>query len=103
MKILLMLLISFGALGKEGVSNTDLLKIKENNEKIKTLLLQRSSEPLIWDGRQKILTGRTFRGRLLNSLVSTNMESPVLVEAYSDQGLPYGTKFSCSGTTKFIS
>lgn len=29
------------------------------------------------------------------------MESPVLVEAYPDQGLPYGTKFSCTGTTKF--
>lgn len=79
----------------------DYEKLRANNEVLKKLLMSRTSEPLIWDGRQKILTGKVFKGRLLNSIVSTNMESPVLVEVYPDQGLPYGTKFSCVGTTKF--
>jgi len=76
-------------------------KLKANNEILKKLLLRRTSGPTIWDGEQRILTGKVFRGRLLNSIVSTNMESPVLVEAYPDQGLPYGSRFSCVGSTKF--
>lgn len=77
-----------------------LQKIMENNKKLSQLLKLRSSVPLIWEGGTQILTGRVFRGIVLNSIVSTNLSSPVLVEAMPDQGLPYRTKFSCSGTTQ---
>ncbi len=81
--------------------NFELLKrIERNNQKLKTLLKNKTNTPLIWEGNKKILTGKAFRGRLLNSVVSTNLESPVLVEAYANQGLPFGTKFGCKGTTK---
>lgn len=83
------------------VSSSEFKKLKANNEILKKLLLHRTTEPTIWDGGAKILTGKVFKGRLLNSIVSTNLESPVLVEAYEDQGLPYKSKFSCVGTTKF--
>lgn len=77
-----------------------LRRMEENNQKLSELLKKRSSEPLIWDGAKRVLTGRTFRGILLNSIVSTNLESPLLVRPYPNQGLPYGAKFSCRGTTK---
>ena len=35
----------------------------------------------------------------MNSVVSTNLESPLLVQVFRDQGLPSGTKFSCRGIT----
>jgi hypothetical protein len=70
------------------------------NKEIKRLLEHRSNKPMIWDGTKKILTGKTFRGTLLNSILSTNLKSPVLIEIDEDQDLPSGTKFSCFGTTK---
>lgn len=83
------------------VSSSEFEKLKANNEILKKLLLHRTTEPTIWDGGAKILTGRVFKGRLLNSVVSTNLDSPISVEAYPDQGLPYQTRFTCFGLTKF--
>lgn len=78
-----------------------LKRILDNNLKLKRLLNTQKSEPMvIWDGEKQIFTGRAFRGQLLNSIVSTNLSSPVLVKAHPDQGLPIGTKFSCYGVTK---
>ena len=88
---------------KENKKNetSDYEKLRASNEVLKKLLLRRTSGPTIWDGGQRVLTGKVFRGRLLNSIVSTNMDSPVLVESYPDQGLPYGSRFYCVGSTKF--
>jgi hypothetical protein len=57
----------------------------------------------VWDFTTKydVKTGTAIRGILLNSVVSSNLESPILVEtteAFS--GIPEGTKFSCTGATK---
>ncbi len=122
MKSLLILLsLSTGVFASEGVvllkkksapisrtkaekkfSTSEFEKLKENNEVLKKLLLHRTTTPTIWDGGARILTGKLLRGRLLNSIVSTNLDSPVFVEAYENQGLPYGSRFSsCVGTTKF--
>lgn len=76
-----------------------LAKVLESNKRINDALLKRSGEPVIWDTSKTILTGRVFRGILLNSIVSTNLASPVLVRALDGEGLPYGSKFSCLGTT----
>lgn len=75
-------------------------KILENNKRLSSLLQNRSGVPVIWEQRAKILTGKVFRGTLLNSIVSTNLSSPVVVLAHPNQGLPYKTKFSCQGTTQ---
>jgi hypothetical protein len=87
---------------KEKRRNDDelLQKIFENNKKFNALLEQRSSIPVIWENNSKILTGKVFRGALLNSINSTNIDSPVLVGAYPNQGLPYKTKFACQATTQ---
>ena len=77
-----------------------LSKMLERNKRIEKLLKNKSAAPVIWDQREKILTGKVFRGTLLNSIVSTNLKSPVLVKAHRHQGLPPGTKFSCLAVTK---
>jgi len=74
-------------------------KLHEENERINKLIESQSYSPIIWDGSKKIETTRTIKGLLLNSVVSTNLESPLLVQVFRDQGLPIGTKFSCRGIT----
>ena len=80
--------------------NDILIRIKENNDRISKILEARSSIPLIWDGSRHIMSGQAWRGMLLNSVVSTNLESPLLVRPLNDSGLPQGSKLLCSGTTK---
>lgn len=74
--------------------------ILENNRRLNSLLQRRSGTPVIWEQRSKILTGKVFRGTLLNSINSTNLGSPVLVSAHEGQGLFPKTKFSCQGVTQ---
>ena len=81
-------------------SDEILKRIREQNERLNALLSQRSDRPYIWDGETKIETTKVFKGLLLNSVVSTNLESPLLVQVFRDQKLPVGTKFSCKGVTK---
>lgn len=82
--------------------NGTLKKLAEQNEALLKLLKARSNEdkPLIWDGSKKIESTKVLRGILLNSVVSTNLESPLLVEALDSSTLPVGTKFRCTGVTK---
>lgn len=61
---------------------------------------QKRSKPLIWEREEKILTGKVYRGILLNSIVSTNLASPVLVQVRPGQGLEAGTKFACEGVSQ---
>jgi hypothetical protein len=61
-----------------------------------------SNLPAVWDFTVEydFKTASVLKGRLLNSIVSTNLESPLVVEVEEGQGFPDGTIFSCSGTTK---
>lgn len=77
-----------------------LKRLLQNNQKLTELLQQRSAEPVIWNRRAKILTGKTFKGITLNAINSTNLSSPILVQALPNQGLPYPTKFACQGVTQ---
>lgn len=79
-----------------------LKKLSSQNEELLKILKLRSSEdkPLIWDGSKKIESTKVIHGLLLNSVVSTNLESPLLVESLDNSVLPSGTKFRCSGVTK---
>ena len=83
--------------------NSELLKkLSAQNDRLLELLKGKSSEevPFIWDGTKKIETTKVIRGILLNSVVSTNLESPLLVESLDSSSLPDGTRFKCSGITK---
>lgn len=77
-------------------------KIDENtNNEIKKFLSKNSMA--VWDFTKKfdVKTGTALRGVILNSIVSSNLESPILVEASEDfSGIPRGSKFSCAGATK---
>ena len=86
---------------KNAEGNLALLKkIQEQNAE----LLKRIGIPdekfLVWDNSQKIESGKIIKGLLLNSVVSTNLESPLMVQVFSGYGLPDGTKFMCKGVTK---
>jgi hypothetical protein len=80
--------------------NEILERLLQNNKRLNDLLQQRGDGPVIWEQNAKLLTGKTFRARLLNTIVSTNLASPVLVMPYPGQGLPLKTKFSCQGVTQ---
>lgn len=80
-----------------------LQKLKEQSEKISALLENNSKQveaPLIWDGTKRIESTKVIRGILLNSVVSTNLESPLLILALPNDSIPEGAKFRCSGVTK---
>lgn len=48
-----------------------------------------------------VLSGSVLRGRILNSIVSSNLESPIVVEVIeSNFAIPNGSKFICGGVTK---
>ncbi|MBL6988684.1 MAG: hypothetical protein ISR65_02865 [Bacteriovoracaceae bacterium] len=85
---------------KKGIENLLLGKISDQNEEIKEILKVRSALPVIIDNTLSYPTGTIFKGTLLNSVVSTNLESPMLVSILPRQKLAKGTLFSCIGTTK---
>lgn len=85
---------------KRRTKNDLLENLIQNNKKLNELLKARTTLPVIWEGQKQILTGKTYRGTLLNTIVSTNQASPVLVRAHLNQGLPYNSKFSCQAITQ---
>lgn len=87
---------------KKSVEMNALKKLSQQNEALLKLLQSKANEekPFIWDGTRKIESTKVIRGVLLNSVVSTNLESPLLVESTDNSALPEGTKFRCTGVTK---
>lgn len=78
-------------------------KLKAQSEKISALLESKTKQietPYIWDGSNRIESTKVIRGILLNSVVSTNLESPLLIEALPNDSIPEGSKFRCTGITK---
>ena len=80
--------------------NSILKKMYEQNKKIEELLRLRTTKPYIWSTQEKIFTGKVYKATLLNTIVSSNLSTPILVKAHSGQGLEFNTKFSCFGVTK---
>lgn len=74
---------------------------KDSTKEIRSFLSKNSMA--VWDftNRFDVKTGTAIKGILLNSVVSSNLESPMLVETTETYiGIPAGSKFSCSGATK---
>jgi hypothetical protein len=74
---------------------------QSSNLEIKKFLNKNSIAAWDFTNRFDVKTGTAIRGILLNSVVSSNLESPLLVEVTEDfSGITQGTKFSCTGATK---
>lgn len=82
---------------------SEVVELGLSGEKLDKIIEQYRDRPAIWDFTltYDIKTASVLRGKLLNSIVSTNLESPLVVEVFPDQGLPEGTIISCLGMTKF--
>jgi len=48
-----------------------LKQMMANNKLVNEILKSQSSLPTIWEGDHKVLTGKTYKGILLNSIVSS--------------------------------
>ncbi len=84
-------------------SPVELKALDQTSGKLDEFINNYRDKPAIWDFTvmYDIKTATVMRGRILNSIVSTNLESPLVVEVFPDQGLPHGTILSCQGLTKF--
>lgn len=86
---------------KPRIKDEEILQtILKNNRKIDALLQARMGDPVIWEKRARIHSGKTFWGIVLNSIYSTNLASPIVVEALPGQGLAAKTRFLCTGVTQ---
>lgn len=81
----------------------ELKDLNQTSTKLDQFIEKYSSRPAIWDftNTYDFKTATVLRARLLNSIVSTNLESPLVIEVLSNQGLPEGTLLSCMGMTKY--
>lgn len=79
-----------------------LSRIARQNAKIKQLLKKNSNRLNFWDNTlaYDIATGETLIARLLSPVISSNLDSPILLEATNDSLLPQGTRFACTGEEK---
>ncbi len=77
--------------------------LNTSSQKLDQFLDKYRERPAVWDftNTYDFKTSSVLRGRVLNSIVSTNLESPLVVEVHPDQGLPEGTILSCLGMTKY--
>lgn len=81
------------------VSERAMARYLEQREAQNKLLFARTMTPHIWEGNKQVLTGKTYRATLLNSVVSSNLASPMLVKLKEGQGLSHLTKFACQGVS----
>jgi len=87
---------------RNSIEGSGLDKLNKQGERIEELLGRFQKKSGVWDftGQYDFKTGSTAKGILLNSIVSTNLESPLLVEIQEGEKLPPGTRFICKGVTK---
>ena len=87
---------------KRAPESAEVKNLTRSSEKLDQFIEKYRDRPAIWDFTvmYDFKTATVLRGRLLNSIVSTNLESPMVVEINPDQGLPEGSILSCLGMTK---
>lgn len=95
--------IKSSVLKKEESNVDEAFKLSRKEAEIDKLLSQAEKRPNIKDFSVSfnINTGTVIKGRLLNSILSTNLLSPVIVEVLSDETLPVGSRLICKGSTKY--
>ncbi len=72
-------------------------------KRIENLLGKFQERSGVWDftNQYEFKTGTVIKGILLNSVLSANLESPLIVEVADGEFLPIGSRFICRGVTKF--
>lgn len=80
-----------------------LTQLSLQGQKIDGLLGKYQERSGVWDftNQYDFTTGTVIKGILLNSVLSTNLESPLVVEVADGEYLPIGSRFTCRGVTKF--
>ena len=77
---------------------SSLSRLSKQNDRIEQLLLKRKEKPNFHDNTLSYLpVGATLKARLLNSVISDNLGSPILVESLDDTVMPQGARISCLG------
>jgi hypothetical protein len=84
---------------KSKIQNSPIRQLLESNQQINRLLSLRLSKPHILDLTESFdfPTGTILKGKLLNSIVSTNLASPLMAEITN--GPLAGAKIHCIGVT----
>ncbi len=84
---------------KQHRQNNQIKELIKSNEQIKQLLALKLTKPHIMDltASFDFPTGTILKGKLLNSIISTNLISPLIVEI--TDGAMNGAKVHCQGTT----
>lgn len=85
----------------KNVFNSSIESLKSQNQKIENLLNTKLSKPNIFDKTSSFdfVAGTLFKGVLFNSILSTNLPSPIIINI-NDARLPMGTKLLCQGITR---
>lgn len=87
---------------KKSKDHQILEKLNAQGQRIENLLGKVQERSGVWDftNQYDFKTGSVIKGTLLNSIVSTNLESPLIVEVDESSSLPKGSRFRCLGVTK---
>ena len=88
----------------KGRNKSALSRLSNQNKRIEQLLLKRNNRPNFYDNTTSfgLSVGTTIQAHLLNSIISDNLDSPILIEVSNDAVFPIGTRFSCSGRQRKI-
>jgi hypothetical protein len=74
---------------------------KKNAEAVQTFLKSKQMGITDYTSTFDVLTGTTLKGIILNSIVSSNLESPIVVQVtYSNCDIPVDSKLICVGFTR---
>jgi hypothetical protein len=74
---------------------------KKNAEVVRTYLKSKNMGITDYTSTFDVLTGTTLKGIILNSIVSSNLESPIVVQVtYSNCDIPVDSKLICVGFTR---
>lgn len=89
------------ALAKNEIQVINAEADKKNAQAVQSFLKSRNMGITDNTSSFDVLTGTTLKGVVLNSIVSSNLESPILVQVMeSSCDIPINTKLICSGATR---
>lgn len=86
---------------KSSTVKSSYVKFLENeNKSLKKIANLRMSQPDIWENTDLFNVGDLLGGSLFFSVLSSNLESPILIIPENHPSLPDGSKILCKGQTK---
>ena len=80
--------------------NNYLRFLEAENKSLKKIANMRLSRPDIWEDNALFRTGDMISGKTFLSILSTNLDSPIVIIPSSNPNIPDGSKVLCKGRTK---